>query len=128
MWKVVRIIRVFHIFIRVIFILKKEKSFICLFWKMCKETLRITFHVYSVRVFCKQANHVKRIDIYPNKALSALVITMINYKILRKKSKRVPQTINLQARVFFHNFQARWRRHFPGIQLVRCCSKILTFI
>ena len=29
---------------------------------------------------------------------------------------------------FFHNFQARWRRHFPGIQLVRCCSKILTFI
>ena len=42
---------------------------------MCKETLWILFHVYSVRVFCKQVNHVKRIDIYPNKPLSALVIT-----------------------------------------------------
>ena len=76
MWKLVRIIWVFHFFIRVFFFilkkekpvyfivllvsflysgdfffLKKEKSFICLFWKICKETLWIIFHVYSVRVF-----------------------------------------------------------------------------
>ena len=54
------------------FLLKKEKSFKCLFWGTCKDTLWNIFHVYSVRVFCKQANHVKRIDIHPNKPLSAL--------------------------------------------------------
>ena len=35
------------------------------------------FYVYSVRVFCKQANHVKRTDTYPNKPLSALVLSEV---------------------------------------------------